>query len=263
MQLISKTIILTGAASGIGQTLLMYLAQYNTTIIAVDINETQLRNTIQQLGDTQAKIISCIANLTQQVDVDRVFDITYQHTDHIDIFIANAGFAYYEKIDGADWQHIERIYQLNTISPLYSALKMAQQGRPYKVVITASAMAHWALSGYALYSSTKAALHSFATAYREEIGDPNSLMLVYPIATRTSFFDAAAKNTAPTPFPSQTAEYVANRIIKGIEADKKAVYPSLIFIVAKFLNRFLPIQWINHQLESARFKRWLAQSSSK
>ncbi|MEO1289256.1 MAG: SDR family NAD(P)-dependent oxidoreductase [Chloroflexota bacterium] len=103
MNIANKTIILTGAASGIGQALLTHLAQYNTTIIAVDLNETQLTNTIQQLGDTQAKIISCIANLTQQADVDQVFEFAHQHTDHIDIFIANAGFAYYEKIEGADW----------------------------------------------------------------------------------------------------------------------------------------------------------------
>ena len=134
--------------------------------------------------------------------------------------------------------------------------------RPYKVVITASAMGHWALPGYALYSSTKAALHSFATSYRMQLDDPAKLMLVYPIATRTNFFERAgedSKQIAPTPFPSQTPDYVAKQIIEGIKADRKAVYPSIIFRIVKFLNRFLPIQWLNRQLENRAFKRWLAR----
>lgn len=94
-----------------------------------------------------------------------------------------------------------------------------------------------------------------------QLDDPSKLMLVYPIATRTDFFERAgeaSKQIAPTPFPSQTAAYVAKAIIKGIKADNQVVYPSIIFRIVKFLNRFLPIQWLNRQLENRAFKRWLA-----
>lgn len=260
MYIRDKTIILTGAASGIGRALLTQLASYKTTIIAVDIQDNALNELCQSLATQAATIETFIGDMTQPSDIDRLFEQTPQ----IDIFIANAGFAYYEKLEQADWHHIERIYQLNTLSPIYTTIKMAQgnHGRDYKMVITASAMAHWALPGYALYSSTKAALHSFAVAYRQELDDPNRLMLVYPIATRTNFFEQAGEvQTAPTPFPSQTADKVARAIIKGIETDSQAVYPALIFRIVKFLNRLLPIQWLNRQLETRAFKHWLAQHS--
>ena len=58
----------------------------------------------------------------------------------IDLFIANAGFAYYEKIEKPDWDHLTRIYQLNVFSAIYATEKMQDlnKGRPYKVVMTAS-----------------------------------------------------------------------------------------------------------------------------
>ena len=264
MKLDKKTIILTGAASGIGQALLRQLAQVTSTIIAVDINSEDLEVACDALKASPAYIVPFTSNMIQAEDIDRLFEFALTEFGAVDIFIANAGFAYYERLDSPNWQHIEQIYQLNTIAPIYSATKMAHinQGRSYKVVITASAMAHWALPGYALYSSTKSALDSFATAYRSQLSDPSTLMLVYPIATRTNFFERAGKNTntaAPTPFPSQTADYVATQIIKGIETDQQSLYPSIIFRVVKFLNRFLPIQCLNRQMEQRSFEAWLSK----
>lgn len=266
MQLNNKTIILTGAASGIGQALLTQLAQITSNIIAVDINSEGLEAICDALNSSPAKITPLTLNMMHAEDIDRLFEFALAEFGTIDIFIANAGFAYYERLDTPDWQHIEQIFQLNTITPIYSATKMANinQNRSYKVVITASAMAHWALPGYSLYSSTKSALDSFATAYRTQLSDPNSLMLVYPIATRTDFFERAGENAntvAPTPFPSQTADYVATQILKGVETDQQNLYPSIIFKVAKFLNRFLPIQWLNRQMEKRSFEAWVSKQN--
>ena len=47
----------------------------------------------------------------------------------IDIFIANAGFAYYEQLDEADWDHIASIYQTNVFSPFYAAVRMGELNR--------------------------------------------------------------------------------------------------------------------------------------
>lgn len=63
-------------------------------------------------------------------------------------------------------------------------------------------------------------------------------MIVYPIATRTQFFDSAGKKV-PVPFPSQTAETVAKQIVKGILSDKKEVFPSFLFRFIQILDRFL------------------------
>lgn len=137
MQLDGKNIILTGAASGIGRALLGLLAQFPARIIAADKNSDGLTN----LPNGKAEIIRHECDLAQPQAIDELFEQAIQKLGCIDLFIANAGFAYYEKIETADWAHIEQIYRVNVFSPLYALEKMRilNDGRPHKVVITASA----------------------------------------------------------------------------------------------------------------------------
>jgi short-subunit dehydrogenase len=65
--------------------------------------------------------------------------------------------------------------------------------------------------------------------------------LVYPIATRTDFFEVAAGSCQPTHWPTQSPAHVAGAIVRGIEKDKAAIYPSRLFQLVLFLDRFLPL----------------------
>ena len=237
----------------------IFLAGYSAQIMVADVNQTALQATIDAVSANNATLIPFITDLSQQQNVDALFDHGLEKMGGIDLFIANAGYAYYEKIAKPDWDHIARIYQLNVFSTIYSAekMKVLNVGQPYKVVITASSIGHLPLPGYALYSGTKAALHRFAEAYRYELDDPTSLMLVYPIATRTNFFNTAG-HEVPVMWPNQSAEVVARAVIKGIEADRTSVYPSRLFRFFQISERILPfLRNILQGWEYRRFKQWL------
>lgn len=256
MQINQQRIILTGAASGIGRALMTRLATYPCRLIAADSDHQRLSETIAALASPCATITPFVGDLASPADNDRLFSIAVQDMGGVDLFIANAGFAYYEAIRHADWARMERIYGLNTLAPLYAAVKMRELGaaRPYKVVITCSAMGLLALPGYAMYGATKAALHHFADGYRYELDDPRKLMLVYPIGTRTNFFKASG---APVSWPTQTPDYVAGLIVRGIERDQQRVYTSPQFRLLMLIGRVAPPalrfwQWIELQ----RFRRW-------
>lgn len=248
-----KNIILTGAASGIGRALLELLAQFPAKIFAVDKDLERL----ERLPAGPATIIPYACDLGQPAAVDELFAEALRRLGTIDLFIANAGFAYYEKIAAPDWAHIEQIYRVNVFSPLYALEKMQQvnAGRPHKTVITASAMSFLGVPGYALYSSTKAALDRFAEAYRFELNDPRQLMMVYPIGTRTNFFSAATQaHAAPQTWPSQSAAQVALAILNGIQRDRLAVFPFPAFRVVLALP---PLVWAEKAIEAWRLKKWL------
>ncbi|MEO8607065.1 MAG: SDR family NAD(P)-dependent oxidoreductase [Chloroflexota bacterium] len=252
MNIHKSRIILTGAASGIGKALLAQLATYDAQILAVDINPVDLPS-------AKARLYAHTADLTKPDEIDSLFQIALEKMDGVDIFIANAGFAYFEKIGAPDWERIERIYRLNVFSPMYALQKMQalNSSNPYCVVMTASAMAKWALPGYALYSSTKAALDSFADAFRYELEPNGRLMLVYPIATRTNFFKTANDDT-PVPWPTQTPEVAARAVISGIEHNKNAVFPSSLFLNTWRLGHIIPgLKGFYQILQNQSFQRWL------
>jgi short-subunit dehydrogenase len=258
MDINGKRIILTGAASGIGKAVLERLAMYDARIIAVDLDGAKIEAAVSAVASPRAKITSYTCDLGQSANVDALFDHAVRMFGGVGLFIANAGFAYYEKIETPNWKHIEDIYRVNVFSPLYAVEKMrALNGnKPYGVVITASAMGKLGLPGWAIYASTKAALDRFAEAYRYELGNNVLLTLVYPIATRSNFFNVAGQKT-PVPFPSQTPEWVAGAIVRGIERDQREIYPSILFRTAWTLNRILPMGWFIRWNEERVFKRWL------
>jgi uncharacterized protein len=265
MQLEKQRIVLTGAASGIGLALLERLAMCQCQVVAADLNAAGLEQALVGLAGCRAQVFCYTCDLGDPVQIEALFAFALKQMDGVDLFIANAGFPYYEQMAGANWGHIEKIFQVNVFSPIYSAQKMAQlnAGRPYRVVITASAMGLLGIPGYALYSATKAALDRFAECYRYELADPAALTLVYPIGTRTHFFQAAAEHAAPFTWPTQTAEQVANAILKGIKADRRVIHPSQLFHVFIILDRLLPfLRSIEQWIELQRFKRWLARQAA-
>jgi short-subunit dehydrogenase len=261
MKIEGRRIIVTGASSGIGKSLLERLAGREATILGVARRGDLIRKNILSMNDPRAKMEALSCDLSRKENVDRLFEEVMRKWDGVDIFIANAGFPYYEKLERPDWAHIRSIFDLNTFSVFYSLEKMIEisGGRSFHFVITASGVCTLAMPGYALYSATKAALERFVEGYRLEMGHGARISMVYPIATRTGFFKAAGENV-PIPWPIQDSDVVAKAIIRGVEKDRKRIYPSRLFRITSFLNRLSPVIGKAYQRHAAqKLRKWLAE----
>jgi len=250
-------IVVTGAASGIGQALLPRLAAAGARqIAAVDRAADALTEAVGAAGSA-IPIAPVVADLGSREGCDSAFAAALDVLGGIDIYIANAGFAYYEQFEG-DWERIDAIFRVNVYAPLYALGQMRRlhrDGSSYTVAITASAMSKLAYPGYAVYGATKAALDRFADAYRYESPRYETLTLIYPIGTRTAFFERAHERT-PSTWPTQTAEYVADRITAGLARGARVIYPSLTFRIFLALQPPLPLLYPATWLAARAFERW-------
>ena len=234
----NKTIIITGASSGIGKAILDMLAapQNNNRIVAAS-------RSIGKLTGFRENVTLFPCDLSGQAGVDALFAKAEEVFDKIDILICNAGAPYYERYDYEDWGRIERIFDLNTFSPMYSYSKYLNHlnGREGHLVFTISAMGEMALPGYALYASTKFAMKGFQQAVRIESPKNLKITCVYPVSTKTNFFEVGgAGHKVEQPFPVQTAEAVAKATVRGVKRGKKQVYPCPIYLPSRFLMNLLP-----------------------
>lgn len=241
----NKNIVLTGASSGIGDEICKLIAEDNR-VLAVS------RNTSKIFDHPNVTKFSC--DVSKKENIDELFKKAGEVLGDVDIFIANAGFAFYEYFETPDWDHIESIFNTNVFSSAYSLVKLKdmKNGKPFNFVITASAMSFNAMPGYALYSSTKFALKGFTDAYRYELGKGQNINMVYPIATLTSFFDVAGSEKLP--WPRQKASTVAKIVVKGICRNKKHIFPSKLYRVILFFNKFFPVFKIYNKGESKKMK---------
>jgi uncharacterized protein len=256
VKLEGRTIVITGAASGIGRALLEQVQGLpGVSILAVDLDPSSIR-------EIPGRVWVRGVDISQAQNIDDLLDTARTLLGPIDLFFANAGFAYYGFYEDDQWESIERIYATNVMAPIYTfqKLRSLQGERPFRLVATASAMGFLPIPGYALYAATKASLVSFVQGLRFELDDPRMFTLVYPIATRTRFF----KTGAPTPWPSQSSEHVAKAMLAAIRADRKDVFPSKVFRLTLLLNRLCPlVGWLYQKQQLWALRRWGRRRDNK
>ncbi|MFW7381578.1 MAG: SDR family NAD(P)-dependent oxidoreductase [Oligoflexus sp.] len=258
MHLQSRKIVLTGAGSGIGRALLHELSKFEgVKILAVDCHE----DAVQAL---EGKVWPYVCDISQNEALTKLFADAVSLLGGIDLFFANAGFSYYGDLGKPDWQKTQRIFATNVFSPIFILQQLLAEPKcqGFRLVITASAMGLLPMPGYALYGATKAAMVSFCQAMRYELPESVSLTVVYPIATRTRFFDHDG-HRIPVPWPTQTPEHVARSIIKGLRGDRQDIFPSRLFRLTIFLQTYLPLIGRLYQLHARMtLFKWLKQKES-
>lgn len=248
MQLKGKHCVITGASSGIGLAVTKKLLSEGASVVAAALDMNSAAPELQH-----PNLVRYTCDLSDPESVDQLFVFAAEHLGTIDLFFANAGYAYHERIANADWEHAAHIFRTNVLSPVYALekMKMLHQNQPFLFLITASAMSFLALPGYSLYASTKASLHRFAESYRFELSPGQRLCLVYPIATKTRFFQQA--HSSYVPWPAQDTDKVADCILKGIRRNRSAIYPSRLFMLTMGLLTLFP--FLKHRYLASEWKK--------
>ena len=249
----NKTIVLTGASSGIGFEVLKLLAKgRGNRILAV----ARHVDNIQYFADN---VTAFACDISTQEGVDRVFEKAEELFGKIDLFYANAGFPYYEEFNYTDWDRVDAMFRTNTISPIYTYAKYIKHldGRPGILAYTVSAIGEMAMPGYAIYSSSKFALNGFQQAIRLEAPANLQITCLYPVATDTNFFKVANAVEFEKPFPVQKPAHVAKKMLQGIEQGKAKVSPCGLFGFAKVLMGVVPpVRTVYWNLETAKLERF-------
>ena len=233
----NKNIVITGASSGIGKSIMDKLVEQEGNRILAACRRSER---ITGYGDN---VIPFSCDLSTQEGVDALFAKAEEVFDKIDIYFCNAGAPYYERFDYEDWQRIEAIFRLNTVSHMYIYSKYLHHlnGREGRLVYTISAMGEMALPGYALYAATKFAMKGFQQAIRYETPENLQITCVYPVSTKTNFFKVGGEGRKmEIPFPVQAPDKVAKAVVKGVHKLKDHIYPSPVYLPSKALMNVLP-----------------------
>ena len=249
-----KNIVLTGCNSGIGLEVLKLLVKGDNRVLAVDTDADNL------VKFDPEKVIVMQKDVSSAEAVDEIFARAEELFPFIDLFYANAGYAYYEQVSYCDWDRVQRMFETNVFSPIYTYQKYLQylNGRPGTLAITISAIGEMSMPGYTVYSASKFAMNGFRQGIMLEKPKNLQLTCLYPVATDTNFFRTSAPIRYKKPFPVQDPAMVARKMVAGIENGKNKVSPCGLFTFAKILMGVIPpVRTVYWGLEKRKFNEYL------
>ncbi len=178
----NKTILITGAAGGIGEALCTSFAEANGTIILhYNSNRDKAESLLQKLPGMHHRAIQCDLSNADQVNT------MFSAIDHVDIVINNAAVVENHEIDSLsyqDWQDIwERTIGANLIGPaniMYLASKFMIKNGGGKFINISTRCAFRGEPSAPAYGASKAGLNSLGQSLAKALAKDR--VFVYTIA---------------------------------------------------------------------------------
>jgi short-subunit dehydrogenase len=242
-----RVVIITGASSGIGAATALLLAEPGVKLVLGARRMEPLERIAAQCRERGASAIALACDVSCRDQVDALVAKAISSFGRLDVMIANAGFAYVAKVHNMTEKQFDELFDVNVKGTWYCMQAAAAVMLPQKsghVITVSSAAALRGLPMYGAYSMTKAAQLSLAESMRVELSGTGVMVsTVHPITTQTEFFDTAGRlsniNTSGVG-KSQTAAYVAKKIVKLIDHPRPECWPSRGAWFGLVLSRFCP-----------------------
>lgn len=243
-----KTILITGASSGIGEHVAYDLSTKGAKLVLCARRVDRLlavQERCIELGATQVDVIRVDLGSPDSMD-NLVNQLAIKAID-VDVLINNAGFGHSEPFISTDFQLVMKLFQVNVLGLMYLtqqlALNMLDQGGG-QIINVASLAGKVSTPNYATYGATKGAVISFSNALRMELKPHNIQVTTVNLGpVDTPFFENIEKNrreaSAEGPLAlsvSKAAKVVSNTIGKN----KREVNRPLLLAVGAKMYVFVP-----------------------
>jgi len=198
---IGKTIIITGAASGIGKATALIFAREGANVVCADLNEKGARATAEQIAGSGAKALALSADVTSRAQVNDMVQATIDAFGGVDFQFNSAGAALARsKFLDIDDTLLDRTFALNvkgTFHCMQAVLPHMLEKR-HGVIVNMASMAHkrGGPGSSVHYAAAKGAVVSMTLGVAREFAHAGIRCLsISPGPIRTPF--AAAAQTTP------------------------------------------------------------------
>jgi NAD(P)-dependent dehydrogenase (short-subunit alcohol dehydrogenase family) len=178
MRLKDKTVVITGAGSGLGRESALLFAREGANVVVTDLIEARTKKVAAEVQKAGGKAVALKADVTVEADMDAAVELAVAEFGRLDIMFANAGCA--PEGFGAIplWETtLEQFNAVNAVvmTGVFLASKAAtkqflRQGEGGNIVVTGSAGGIMAYPGFFSYGAGKAGAHHLVRALGNDLG---------------------------------------------------------------------------------------------
>src|SRR3974390_936844 len=116
MRLQGKTVIITGAAAGIGAASAELFASEGAIVVAVDLDRTALDGLSARIANAGGTCLAMRGDVSQRDDVHHAVEKAIEHFGRVNILFNNAGIVPTGKVDAIDEEQWDRAMAINVKS---------------------------------------------------------------------------------------------------------------------------------------------------
>jgi len=226
----AKRIIITGAASGIGEATLAELQRRGAQVVGLDVNAGK------------EGLIAC--DIRDQASVDRAVADAIAQLGGCDVLINNAGLATPQSAGLAPDERAHAVIDVNLMGPwrVTSAALPALREARGRVVNVASGMAFVALPFAPAYAMSKHGVVAYSGALRLEHGDAITVTTVYPGYIKTPIHKDSIEFGLEVSSPAEKLEDAVGALARAALDEKPArdITTTRTGQFTNALSRFLP-----------------------
>lgn len=164
MKLKGKSVVVTGASSGMGRDIVSLFVKEGASVVATARRKEKLEELVKELKGQPGKIVIAPGDVSNQEDIEGAIDKAVKEFGKLDVLINNAGIMDdMAPIGEATNEKLEKVFAVNVFGPFYGIRKAVnvfkKQGNGGNIINVASLGGLRTCAG-AIYCASKAAVLS-------------------------------------------------------------------------------------------------------
>ncbi|NIA06129.1 MAG: 3-oxoacyl-[acyl-carrier-protein] reductase [Actinobacteria bacterium] len=171
-----RVAIVTGAARGIGREISLKLAEQGADIVAVDLLEDDLKETVVLVTKLGVKAVAKTANVTDAESMKQMVEQVLEEFGKIDIMVNNAGITrdgLLLTMEEQEWDQVINVNLKGVFIGIQAVARPMIRARYGRIVNLASVAGVMGNPGQANYSASKAGVIGLTKTAAKELGRKN------------------------------------------------------------------------------------------
>jgi NADP-dependent 3-hydroxy acid dehydrogenase YdfG len=221
-----KTIVITGASSGIGAATARHLATAGAQLVLGARGAGRLNSLVEEITASGGKAIAIPTDVRRRDNLEQLVQAARERFGRLDVLFSNAGsmaISPFDDIRVDDWQQMIDVNLTGVLNGIAAALPIFRAQGAGHFIHTASTAAHRIVPTQGVYAATKTAVRVLSEGLRQEAGPSLRVTVVTPGFTNTegvgigASADVAAALIAQRDAIAMPPEAIARAVAFAIE----------------------------------------------
>lgn len=216
-----KTIIVTGASSGIGEATARRLAKEGNNIILAARSEDTLENIADELNDTDGTAMAFPVDVTNRKRMKQMVKKAIDEFGQVDAIVNNAGIMPLSMMKNThedEWEQMIDVNIKGVLNGISAVMDHFRERGSGHIINMSSVAGVEVFTGSAVYSGTKHAVEAITKGLRQELSDTGvRATVIRPGATESNLTDTITDEDIRAHFDGMDMETIdADAIARSI-----------------------------------------------